>query len=45
MTSHIIFTAYDNYVDDPRASQADGYMVKDFFAVERLKEKIADLLA
>jgi len=41
----LIFTAYDNYADDPRASQADGYMVKDFSAVDRLKEKIADLLS
>ena len=40
----LIFTAYDSYADDPKASQADGYMVKDFFAVERLKEKIAELL-
>ena len=26
----IIFTAYDTYVDDPRLSQADGYVIKSF---------------
>ena len=41
----LIVTAYDNYADDPRVSEADGYVVKSFDAVERLKRKIADLLA
>ena len=41
----LIVTAYDNYADDPRVSEADGYVVKSFDAIERLKRKIADLLA
>jgi DNA-binding response OmpR family regulator len=40
----LIFTAYDSYANDPRASQADGYMVKSFDALHRLKEKIVDLV-
>ena len=41
----LIVTAYDSYADDPRVSEADGYVVKSFDAIERLKRKIADLLA
>lgn len=40
----LIVTAYDNYRNDPRISQADGYMVKCFSAIDSLKYKIADLL-
>ena len=40
----IIVTAYDSYIDDPRVSQADGYVVKDFAHFEELKRKIADIL-
>ena len=40
----LIFTAYDTYREDPRASQADGYMIKSFTALEKLKKKIGDLL-
>jgi two-component system response regulator FlrC len=40
----LIFTSYDSYKDHPTALLADGYVVKDFFAVERLKQQIADLL-
>jgi two-component system response regulator (stage 0 sporulation protein F) len=40
----LIFTAYDNYGNDPRVSQADGYMVKDFVHLDKLKQKIADVL-
>ncbi|MCK4391187.1 MAG: response regulator [Desulfobacterales bacterium] len=39
----IIFTAYDSYVDDPRVSQADGYVIKGV-ALDELKRKIADVL-
>jgi DNA-binding NtrC family response regulator len=39
----IIFTAYDTYVDDPRLSQADGYVIKSF-RLDELKQKIADVL-
>ena len=39
----IIFTAYDSYVDDPRLSQADGYVIKSI-DLDELKGKIADLL-
>jgi len=40
----LIVTAYDSFVDDPRVSQADGYVVKDFVHVERLKEKVTQVL-
>ena len=39
----IIFTAYDSYVDDPRLSQADGYVIKSI-DLDELKGKIADIL-
>lgn len=39
----IIFTAYDSYVDDPRLSQADGYVIKSI-VLDELKGKIADVL-
>ncbi len=40
----LIVTAYDTYADDPRLSQADGYMVKSFAHFDELKNKIADVL-
>lgn len=40
----IIVTAYDSFEDDPRLSQADGYVVKSFVALDELKQKIADIL-
>ena len=39
----IIFTAYDSYREDPRLSQADGYVIKSI-VLDELKAKIADLL-
>ena len=39
----IIFTAYDTYLDDPRLSQADGYVIKSF-RLDELKQKVADVL-
>jgi two-component system response regulator (stage 0 sporulation protein F) len=39
----IIFTAYDSFVDDPRLSQADGYVIKSV-VFDELKGKIADVL-
>ena len=39
----IIFTAYDSYVEDPRLSQADGYVIKSI-CLDELKGKIADVL-
>ncbi|OEU78361.1 MAG: hypothetical protein BA865_08405 [Desulfobacterales bacterium S5133MH4] len=39
----IIFTAYDGYVDDPRLSQANGYVIKSI-VLDELKGKIADVL-
>jgi len=41
----LIVTAYDSYVDDPRVSQADGYIIKGFGTLDRLKQKIAEVLA
>ena len=40
----LIVTAYDSYSNDPRLSQADGYVIKDFTALDSLKEKIAELI-
>ena len=39
----IIFTAYDSYMDDPRLSQADGYVIKSI-CLDELKGKIANVL-
>ena len=39
----IMFTAYDSFMDDPRLSKADGYVLKSFDFVE-LKQKIAQVL-
>lgn len=39
----IIFTAYDSYVDDPRLSVADGYVIKSS-DLNELKQRIADVL-
>jgi len=40
----VILTAYDTFIDDPRLSQADGYVVKstDF---STLKQKIVEMVA
>jgi DNA-binding response OmpR family regulator len=40
----LIITAYDSFADDPRLSQADGYVIKSFVALDELKQKIADVL-
>jgi two-component system response regulator (stage 0 sporulation protein F) len=40
----LIVTAYDTYVDDPRVSQTDEYVVKSFVHFDELKHKIADIL-
>ena len=41
----LILTAYDNYRDDPRLAEADGYIVKNFAALETLKGIVASLLS
>jgi DNA-binding response OmpR family regulator len=40
----LIVTAYDTYIDDPRVSQADGYFIKSFVHLDKLKRRIADIL-
>jgi len=40
----LIVTAYDNYADDPRVSEADGYVIKNFTVLDDLKRKIANIL-
>jgi len=40
----LIVTAYDTYENDPRGSQADGYVIKNFHAAEQLKQKVAKVL-
>jgi len=39
----IIFTAYDSYREDPRLSQAEGYVIKSV-VLDELKEKVARVL-
>ena len=39
----LIVTAYDNYVDDPRLSEADGYILKSFNNIEKLKKKVFEI--
>ncbi|EFK10257.1 response regulator receiver domain protein [delta proteobacterium NaphS2] len=41
----LIVTAYDNYRDDPRLAEADGYIVKNFAALETLNGVVASLLS
>jgi two-component system response regulator (stage 0 sporulation protein F) len=40
----VIVSAYDSFVDDPRASQADEYIVKSFTHLNEMKEKIHGIL-
>jgi len=40
-----IVTAYDNYADDPRLSEADGYVIKSFGALGKLKQKIDEAVS
>ena len=40
----IIFTAYDSFSDDPRSSQADGYLIKSLNVFDALREKIGMIL-
>ena len=40
----LILTAYDTFEEDPRLSQADGYVIKSFVDLDKLKEKIAGVL-
>ena len=41
--SVIIFTAYDSFLDDPRLSQADDYVIKSV-CLDELKQKVANAL-
>ena len=40
----LIHTAYDTFEQDPRLSQAEGYVIKRCGDLDKLKEKIADVL-
>lgn len=40
----LIVTAYDSFMDDPRVSQADGYIVKSFTHLNEIIEKIHTIL-
>ena len=39
----IMMTAYDSFMDDPRVSEADGYVIKSYDFTE-LKQKVAHVL-
>jgi DNA-binding NtrC family response regulator len=41
----LIVTAYDNLMNDPRAKQADGYLIKNFENINHIGQKVHDLLA
>ena len=43
LLSIIIFSAYDSYMDDPRLSQADGYVIKSV-RLDEVKQKIGHVL-
>jgi two-component system, response regulator, stage 0 sporulation protein F len=40
----LIVTAYDNFMNDPRAVKADGYLVKNFDNINYIGQKVHDLL-
>ena len=40
----LILTAYDSFEEDPRLSQADGYVIKSFVVFDKLKQKITEIL-
>jgi DNA-binding NtrC family response regulator len=40
----LIVTAYDNLMNDPRAMQADGYLIKNFDNINHIGQKVQDLL-
>ena len=40
----LIFTANDSFAEDPRVSQADGYVIKGFVALDTLKQKVTEIL-
>jgi len=40
----LIVTAYDNLMNDPRATQADGYLIKNFNNIDYIGQKVHDLL-
>ena len=40
----LILTAYDTFQEDPRLSLADGYVIKSFVALDKLKRTITDVL-
>ena len=40
----IIVTAYDSYSEEPRLSQADGYLIKSVYFFDELKQRIAQVL-
>lgn len=41
----LILRAYDTYAEDPRAKQAEGYVVKSFVALDRLKREITAMIS
>ena len=40
----IIVTAYDTFAEDLRLSRAEGYVVKDLYALDKLKQKVSEIL-
>jgi|WetSurSiteA1Bulk_404760.scaffolds.fasta_scaffold13290_1 two-component system, response regulator, stage 0 sporulation protein F len=40
----LIVTAYDNFMNDPRAVKADAYLVKNLQNIDHIGQKVHDLL-
>jgi CheY-like chemotaxis protein len=41
----LIVTAYDNFMNDPRAIKADAYIIKNFQNIDLIGQKVRDLLS
>ena len=41
----VIVTAYDNFINDPRAIQADAYLIKNFKNIDLVSHKVRELLS
>jgi len=41
----LIVTAYDNFMNDPRATKADAYLIKNFQNIDLIGQKVRDLLS
>ncbi|MBN1625353.1 MAG: response regulator [Deltaproteobacteria bacterium] len=40
----LLFTAYDNFKNDPRVQQADGYLIKNLKDIDLIYQKVGEFL-